>query len=93
MINNNNIQEYDIINKYRTIIIIKVLIYTSNQSRTDDLYLEGRCYTNLTILVFNFNVFFYFCFFLFYLFLLKQKFVYKIAFKFKTFTEKNYQKI
>ena len=25
---------------------------TSNQSRTDDLYLEGRCYTNLTILVF-----------------------------------------
>jgi hypothetical protein len=24
---------------------------TSNQIRTDDFYLEGRCYTNLTILV------------------------------------------
>ena len=25
--------------------------YTSNQTRTDDNYLEGRSYTNLTILV------------------------------------------
>ena len=27
--------------------------FTSNQTRTDDIYLEDRCYTNLTILVNN----------------------------------------
>lgn len=28
-----------------------IYIYTSNQIRTDDIYVEGRGYTNLTILV------------------------------------------
>ena len=34
-------------------LLYKLLFnYTSNQIRTDDIYLEGRGYTNLTILVF-----------------------------------------
>ena len=37
-------------------LLYKLLFnYTSNQIRTDDIYLEGRGYTNLTILVFNFS--------------------------------------
>ena len=35
-------------------LLYKLLFnYTSNQIRTDDIYLEGRGYTNLTILVLN----------------------------------------
>ena len=32
----------------------------SNQTRTDDIYVEGRSYTNLTILMKNFYDFFFY---------------------------------
>lgn len=31
---------------------LNIIVCTSNQIRTDDIYLEGRGYTNLTILAY-----------------------------------------
>lgn len=38
---------------YKTFIKRYFTFFTSNQTRTDKIYLEGRGYTDLTILVIN----------------------------------------